>query len=333
MREFEIERQFDIKIESLKPNKGVYILKTDKGMRCLKKIDYGVQKLLFVQGAKEHLINQGYNRIDKYCLNIEGNPYALVNEDIYTLSYYIEGRECDFHNISEINNASKNLAELYLASRGYEPPENSKLKTDLERWPHLMDKRIKSLDKMKDMARKKRDKTAFDLNYIKSLDFYKDMGRKAMKVLLESRYNEICVRTEEEKSFCHHDYTYHNIIIDNNEEYNVIDFDYCKREIRTYDLSAFMIKVLKRQDFNIDVAVSIIDQYNTISPLLEEEYKVLYAFLLFPQRFWRLTNRYYYNEVNWSQTTFENKLSELINEREKYLNFIECFKEKYNLKE
>ncbi|MDF2884399.1 MAG: cotS1, partial [Clostridiaceae bacterium] len=33
MREFEIERQFDIKIESIKPNKGVYLLKTNKGMR------------------------------------------------------------------------------------------------------------------------------------------------------------------------------------------------------------------------------------------------------------------------------------------------------------
>ena len=42
MREFEIERQFDIKIENIKPSKGVYILKTDKGMRCLKKINYGI---------------------------------------------------------------------------------------------------------------------------------------------------------------------------------------------------------------------------------------------------------------------------------------------------
>ena len=46
MREVEIERQFDIKIESLKPNKGVYYLKTNKGNKCMKKIDYGVQKLV-----------------------------------------------------------------------------------------------------------------------------------------------------------------------------------------------------------------------------------------------------------------------------------------------
>ena len=31
MREFEIERQFDIKIEVLKANKGVYYLRTNKG--------------------------------------------------------------------------------------------------------------------------------------------------------------------------------------------------------------------------------------------------------------------------------------------------------------
>ncbi len=48
MREFEIERQFDIKIENIKPNKGVYQLKTNKGVRCLKKISYGTQKLFFV---------------------------------------------------------------------------------------------------------------------------------------------------------------------------------------------------------------------------------------------------------------------------------------------
>ena len=47
-------RQFDIKIEALKANKGVYYLKTNKGEKCLKKINYGPQKLLFVYGAKEH---------------------------------------------------------------------------------------------------------------------------------------------------------------------------------------------------------------------------------------------------------------------------------------
>ncbi|MBU5590282.1 CotS family spore coat protein [Clostridium sp. MSJ-4] len=332
MREFEIERQFNIKIESIRPNKGVYYLKTDKGERCLKKINYGIQKLLFVYGAKEHLISNGFPHVDRYFLNIEEEPFAVVNEDLYTLSEWINGRECDFHKQEDVALAAEKLAYMHLASKGYEPPENSKLKSDLERWPHLMEKRVKSMDKMRDMGRKKGNKSSFDLNYIKSIQFYKDLGKRAMKVLADSNYMDICKLTEAEKSFCHHDYTYHNIIIAENTV-NVIDFDYCKREVRAYDIANFMIKVLKRVDWNMDYAKIIIDNYNKVDPLREEEYRVIFAFLLFPQRFWRLSNRYYYNEVSWGQNTFGSKLEDLIKEKENYLNFIEGFKSCYNQRE
>lgn len=333
MREFEIERQFDIKIESIKPNKGIYFLKTDKGTRCLKKINYGIQKLLFVYGAKEHLINNGFSTVDRYFLNAEGLPYALVNEDIYTLSEWIDGRECDFQNREDLIIATKTLAKLHISSKGYEPPENSKLKTDLGRWPHLMEKRIKSLDKMKDMARKKGAKSPFDLNYVKIVQFYKDLGKRAVNILNDSQYMELCRITEEEKSFCHHDYTYHNIIIDKDNSVSIIDFDYCKREIKVFDISNFMIKVLKRVNWDIDYAKVIIDAYNSVNPLSEDEYRVLFAFLVFPQRFWRLSNRYYYNEVNWAPNTFNKKIEELISEQDNYLKFIEEFKQVFDQKE
>ena len=331
MREFEIERQFNIEIETLKPNKGVYYLNTNKGERCLKKINYGPQKLLFVYGAKEHLIKNGFDKVDRYFLNIEGEPYALVNEDLYTLSKWLEGRECDFNKVPEVKLAAETLAKLHEASKGYDPPENSKLKSDLGRWINLMKKRVKSLDKMRDMVRKKHNKSDFDLFYIKSMEFYKEMGKEAFKTLEESNYNELCEIAEKEKSFCHHDFTYHNIIIDNNEEVNVIDFDYCKREIRAFDISNFMIKVLKRVDWNIEYAKAIIEAYNEVTPLRDDEYKVLLAYLQFPQRYWRLANRYYYNEVNWGQNTFAKKLQGIINEKDNYLKFLDEFKKEYNI--
>lgn len=331
MREFEIERQFGIKIEQIKANKGVYYLKTDKGERCLKKINYGPQKLLFVYGAKEHLRKNGFNNLDKYYLNINGEPYALVNEDLYTLSEWLDGRECDFHNIDEVKIAANTLAKLHEASKGYDPPENSKLKSDLGRWPHLMEKRIKSLDKMRDMIRKKSIKNDFDMLYLKSMEFYKEIGKKALATLKESDYYELCMRAENEKSFCHHDFTYHNIILSDNMDVHVIDFDYSKREVRTFDISNFMIKVLKRVDWNLDFADAIMESYNSVSELRIEEYKVLYAYLQFPQRYWRLANRYYYNEVNWGQNTFTGKLGSIIEEQDKYLEFLESFKNKYKI--
>ena len=331
MREFEIERQFNIKIESLKANKGVYHLRTNKGERCLKKINYGPQKLLFVYGAKEHLIKNGFSLVDKYYLNIEDEPYAIVNEDLYTLSEWIEGRECDFHNIEEVKLAAKTLAMMHEASKGYDPPENSKLKSDLGRWTTLMSKRIKSFDKMRDMVRKKSNKNEFDLLYIKSMEFYKELGRKALNTLENSEYINLCEVAQNEKSFCHHDFTYHNIILDESNNCHVIDFDYCKRELRTFDISNFMIKVLKRVNWNKEFAYTILEAYNEVSPLVECEYKVLYAYLQFPQRYWRLANRYYYNEVNWGQNTFGSKLSSIIDEQEIMLEFLEDFRKRYDL--
>ena len=331
MREFEIERQFDIKIEVIKANKGIYYLKSNKGERCLKKINYGPQKLLFVCGAKEHLINNGFKGVDKYYLNIDGEPYALVNEDLYTLSEWLDGRECDFHNIEEVKVAARTLAQMHEASKGYDPPENSKLKSDLGRWPHLMAKRIKSFDKMRDMVRKRNNKNNFDLVYLKSMEFYKEIGKKALRTLEESSYLELCQIAENDKSFCHHDYTYHNIIIDKEENVNIIDFDYCKREVRAFDISNFMTKVLKRVNWDMNFAKAIIDSYNEVSEIREDEYKVLFAYLQFPQRYWRLANRYYYNEVNWGQNTFASKIEAIIKEQELFLAFLEGFKNEYSL--
>ncbi|MGL5575996.1 MAG: CotS family spore coat protein [Sarcina sp.] len=333
MREFEIERQFDIKIEKLKPSKGIYHLKTNKGDRCLKRINYGTQKLLFVYGAKEHLVQNGFENIDRYFLNIDKEPYALVNEDLYTLSEWIEGRECDFHNIEEVKLAAETLAKLHNASKGYDPPENSKLKTDIGRWPSLMDKRIKALSKMRDMARKKNMKQNFDLTYIKTVDFYKDLAIRALKVLNSSEYLPVCEKSEEEKVFCHHDFTYHNIVIDENEQMHVLDFDYCKREIRAFDIANFMIKVLKKVDWNLEYAKTIIESYNSVSAIEEREYKIILAFLLFPQRYWRLANRHYYNEVTWGANTFTKKIQNIINEKDSYVEFIEAFKKEYSLSE
>lgn len=332
MREFEIEKQFSLKIELIKPSKGIYFLKTNKGDMCLKKVAYGIQKLIFIYGAKEHLIKNGFTNIDRFYLNVEGNPYAIVNEDIYTLSQWIDGRECDFLNIDEVIASSEMLAKLHIASRGYEPPENSKLKSDLDRWPNVMNKRIKSFDKMRDMVRKKGIKNDVDMMYIKNFEFYKEIAKEAYKVFEASKYYDICREIEEEKSFCHHDYTHHNIIIDNDNKINVLDFDYCKREVRSYDISNFITKVLKKNNWDINICKNIIESYDKNLKIRYEDIVLIYGFLLFPQRFWRISNKYFYNDMLFRQNTFVNHFEKIINEREQYIEFLDNFKKEFEIK-
>lgn len=97
-------------------------------------------------------------------------------------------------------------------------------------------------------------------------------------ILKEFDYYELCMIVENEKSFCYYDFIYYNIILSENMDVYVIDFDYCKREVRIFDISNFMIKVLKRVDWNLDFVINILNLYNLVLELKLEEYKVLYVY-------------------------------------------------------
>lgn len=327
--EKEIAKQFNLQLESISPTRGVYLIKTNKGVKCLKRLNYGAQKLLFIYGAKEHLINHGFLNVDRYLLAADGNPYVEHGDDIYVITEWVEGRECDFRNYSETMKASSVLAKFHEASKGYELYSGAKLKSDLGRWHHLMSKRKDGLKKMKWIAENKLDKSEFDRLFIDNVDLYVGLANEAIDTLSRSKYDDVTNRTLHEKSFCHHDYTYHNIILDKNDEIFVIDFDYCKYEIRAYDITSFLTKVLKRNMWSFDLAKDLLEEYQKISPIQEDENMVMLAFLKFPQRLWRLANRYYYNESNWPDNTFQRKIREIIEEKDEYIDFIGQFEDKY----
>lgn len=136
-------------------------------------------------------------------------------------------------------------------------------------------------------------------------------------------YFKVCNDSIKESVLCHHDYTYHNIIFDNDGNTYIVDFDYCKAEVQIYDVATLMIKALKRLNWNSDYAKIILDSYNSVRQITKEEYNILKTLLIFPQRFWRLANRYYYKEAGWNEQSFIRKLKEIIDERENYMNFLE----------
>ncbi|SKA76337.1 spore coat-associated protein S [Caloramator quimbayensis] len=323
VRETEISNQFGFRIYELVPMRGVYLLKTDKGNRCLKKVNYGIQKIMYLYKAKEHIIQNGYENVDRYVLSIEGTPYALVNDDIYVVTEWIDGRECDFKKIEDLKKASANLAKFHICARGFIPDENLKVRNDIGKLPTTLEKRVATLNKMYDIARKIKKKTEFDEIYMSNVDFYINLAKDAINFLDKESYYKVCNESIKESVLCHHDYTYHNIIFDSKDSAHIVDFDYCKSEIQIYDVSTLMIKSLKRLNWNVDYAKIILDSYNSIRPISKEEYNILKTLLLFPQRFWRLANRYYYKEAGWNEVSFTKKLNEIIDEREKYMAFLE----------
>jgi CotS family spore coat protein len=322
VRETEISLQYQLKIHEMIPKRGVYLLKTNKGNKCLKKVSYGQQKLMYLYNAKEKIISNGFDKIDKYFLTPEGLPYATVNEDLYIITDWIDGRECDFRNEEELMSSAKALAEFHKAARGFLSDETLKPRNDIGKLPATFEKRLHTLNKMREIARKKKRKSDFDMLYLSNIDYYNNNAREAIKKLDINCYGRVCQGAFEDKVLCHHDYTYHNILIDKNDIVNIIDFDYCKEEIQIYDLCTLLVKALKRLEWNRSSSEKILGSYNQVKSITRDEINVIKAILVFPQRFWRLANRYYYREAGWSEAAFLKKMKEIIDEKDKYNEFI-----------
>ena len=110
---------------------------------------------------------------------------------------------------------------------------------------------------------------------------------------------------------CHLDLAHHNFII-NEDEVNMIDFDYCKIDIRCMDIYNFTIKVIKNYLYDKEVIIKIINDYSSISEVSDKEKKVIYAMLNYPRDFINISKDYYLKQKSWDYEVFLSRLKDKI---------------------
>ena len=316
--DYEIADLFDFQIKAIVPYKDCYIVNTSKGKKILRKCKSSPGRILFVHGAKEHLYNNNFRNIDRFICTADGRPYIFIDENIYTMTDFIEGRECDFNNRDDIVKASRLLASLHRASRGYVPLRGCVHQDDLGKLPFYFEKRLGELRRLKKLADKR--KSEFDYLYINYVDYFIRTGEEVIKLLSKSHYNELVDKARREGVFCHHDFTYHNIICDENETF-ITNFNYCCFELKLYDIANFLKRKMRKCNWDLKEAGIIIDEYRSIEDINKDEFFILWIMLKFPQKFWRIANRYYNSRRSWAERIYTMKLQEVIDE----INYIEPF--------
>lgn len=316
--------KFEFIVEDIIPIRSVYILKTDKGTKVLKKVMYDTDELTFIYDSLSYIRNT-YSNIVDFRLSSNGCPYVEDETGLYVVLDIIDGRECIFENPIDLKNVSKHLAKLHRAGENIETFHEKRFKAGkiLEKYNDALN----DLKRFKEIASMHVNKKDFDKLYLSYADYYIACLYSAIESIKLSQYMKY---SRNKYVLCHHDLAHHNIIIDEKNEVHFLDFDYSLIDLPMHDISNMAIKSIKHNRWDIDIVKTILKSYGEEKPLSRDEIDILYGYLSFPKDFYDISTNYYYRNRDWEEDEFLEKLkrkAEYKDDRETFLkNFKRYFK-------
>ena len=319
--------QYDIDINNISSFRDNYIVFNSSSKMLLKKANMSENRINFIHKAQQHLIQNGFTRIDSFICNKNNEPYIKLNNNLYTLRKLLDGTEVNFEKSQDVMNSCFLLADFHKSSKNFSLSPDSFKKDDLGTLPLVYQKRLAEIRRVKKIALK--NKTKFDYLLLDYIDYFYNLGNEVIKKLETSNYNKLVDITRSEGSFCHHEFT-HNNIITKNDTYFLINFDFCSYELKIYDLCNLIKRKLRKCNWDIREADKIIHFYNKKVSLSADELYIMKLMIMFPQKFWRVINTYYNNKKNLSDRIYMSKLNDVINEIKPMEEFIRKYEALYH---
>lgn len=327
----EIFRQYDIKIHNTYRTRGAFILETNHGIKLCRNFEGSKNRVEFENRILEHLRDAGYQYVDNYMYNINNE---IVTEDSRNNQYVIKnwyiGDECNLKELRDILKATNNLAVLHSKMRGVSLTTEQIKYNTYNNLFELFEKHNRELKRVRSYIRDKKVKNEFELCFSNFYDNFYEQGCMAIDILKQSEYGSMLEIANKQIHICHGNYTYHNIIFLQNGVATT-NFDKASIGVQISDLYHFLRKVMEKNNWNIELGNQIINEYNKIIKLSMEELKVLYVLLLYPEKFWKITNYYYNGKKSWVPQKNIQKLINIGEQAEQKELFLEHLKDIYTI--
>ncbi|MGE5558957.1 MAG: CotS family spore coat protein [Bacillota bacterium] len=320
----EILACYGLKARHFRPFRKVLKVQTSCGTKALKRSRLTADELLFIHEAKEHLWGKGFVYTDRFLTTQKNEPFAIIEKSVYTLTDWIAGsREFDYDAPGDLLIATFMMAHFHEMSAGFFPKTLPTERLLWANWPDRYQHRLAQLSEFYQLAERKKRKSNFDGRFLSHFEYFYRQGELFLKLLPQSSYRRISAEGMRRGEFCHHDFSPRNLLHAPNHKIYLIDFDYCICEIRLHDLGSLLIRNMKTNGWDLELAVYILKNYHNSYALTREEFDVLWLFMMWPQDFWQVGLQYYKEKQPWPKKRFYQSLQKKIKDirpREVFLN-------------
>ena len=285
---------YGIEVKEVIKVKNTYKIITSDEEYCLKVIKYQYPHFYFIVSAQKHLMKNDFKSIPKILDTVYGKDYIKLDDKLAYLTPWVKCRECDYKNKLDLSLAAKKLSELHNSSEGFVINRDLKPRIAWGKWYKIFETRGEEI-----------------------LDFKKRIYQKAYMSDFDKLY--LSIMDEELKRV---ERTLFVLLLENNE-INIIDFDYCILDSHLHDLSSICIRTMKEGRWDLNLFKYIIESYSKNKEVRNEDFPIMASFIEFPQAYWQLGLQYYWEQQPWEEEHFLKKLGKYEKDREFRQNFVD----------
>ena len=181
------------------------------------------------------------------------------------------------------------------------------------------EKRNRELRRIRKFLLGRGQKTWFEISLLGCFDQFYDQAREAQEGW--KAYQNAAQR-EDRLAYCHGDYQYHNILLDQKTWY-LINFERCIKDDPVRDLHLLLRKLLEKSGWSAQLGEKLLREYERIRPLSAISRIDLYYRLSYPEKFWKIANFYYNSGKAWIPGKNLEKLEKLLSQETEKKAFLE----------
>lgn len=309
--------QYEIEINEVVKGRGSYICDTNQGMKVLLPFSGSKEKGEFLKEYLQLLKENGFI-VEQILSNAKGE--VITEEEgtgeRFLLKDYFSGIELNTGQITEMEEAVALLADYHKVAQSVQINVPERMKESVSNVLDSRQRHYRELVKVKNYIKNRKKKNEFEQIYMKSFLPMLATAESSMKELEKlSCENPKC-------DICHGEFNQHNVIYQGDRWY-IVNFENFMYSWSVMDLANFLRKMLEKTDWDVALGMRLIEIYDKHCTLSGNCLSQLYGLLLFPEKFWKITNHYINSRKAWISGRDIDKLKKVIEQERERLNFIE----------
>lgn len=310
--------KYPLSVKTFSKGRECYLFDTSLGMLALREYQGSKERAAFLAEMLGHLKKNDI-LVEEIILSHEGEVLVTDEEEKnFLLCENYHGAECDPCNKSDMIAGVKVLAKLHNASRTFPGTVPDLILRNQNVLLDLYEKHNREIKQVKNYIRTKKKKNDFEMLFIRQCDAFIQKSASVTAMLRNTECRETWY------GFCHGDYNQHSIIFAK-QGIAVVGLERFNYDLQIRDLANFVRKMMEKNNWDTELGLALIEEYNRIRVLEEQEMRYLFYILTYPEKFWKLANHYNNAHKSWLSERNAEKLEKVIlqeQRREKFLSLL-----------